>query len=187
MVPVQVNTAFDASAIQFSIQAGVPSNWKNALLINAQYHTDEKTKTVSIAWVNENGLATKLVKGDILGYVELENYGNPLQFTDDPVPALAYNANLEEFAISSPTRVLNTGMEVLDKISVYPNPTENILYFDGPSDSYHYRILSIVGKQISNGVLGQNGKIDVQSLPKGEYILRLNGLKKNYSIIFIKK
>lgn len=59
-------------------------------------------------------------------------------------------------------------------ITVYPNPTTDVVYIDNQSGkTFQYSLFSITGEVItSNTLTGTNESIDLSSLPKGIYILR---------------
>ena len=59
------------------------------------------------------------------------------------------------------------------EVSLYPNPTSDILNIEGKVD-VKYNIYSIDGKKISNGNTNSDSQIDVSNLPIGSYILFLS-------------
>jgi hypothetical protein len=59
-----------------------------------------------------------------------------------------------------------------EELRAYPNPCNEELWLSGAATQSHYRITDITGRQIADGKV-QNGRIDVQQLPPGLYILTL--------------
>lgn len=61
-------------------------------------------------------------------------------------------------------------------ISIYPNPTSDFIYIEGNFKQGDRKvILNSIG-QIITSKEGQNGEIDLRSLPKGVYLVRMNNL-----------
>jgi hypothetical protein len=67
----------------------------------------------------------------------------------------------------------------------YPNPTSERIYVNNTSIAYNVEIADAVGKVILKGVLNENG-LDVSSLPKGLYVLKVEG-KGTYVSTFLKE
>jgi len=57
-------------------------------------------------------------------------------------------------------------------ISIYPNPTSDIVYIDGNYTQLEAVVYDILGKQVINKSITNN--IDVSQLEKGVYILQLS-------------
>jgi hypothetical protein len=68
------------------------------------------------------------------------------------------------------------------KVSVYPNPSKELIYItfpDNPSKKINAGIYDITGKQlIFISDFKTSGSINIGSLPDGIYLLRLDGLSK---------
>lgn len=62
---------------------------------------------------------------------------------------------------------------ILNDVSLYPNPTKSELNFTGLSANTSYQILNISGKIIQTGITNQT--IDVINLENGIYFLHLDG------------
>jgi len=81
---------------------------------------------------------------------------------------------------------LGTNEESMKKISIHPNPVEDILFVKN-SDNNSYQIYSAAGQIIQQGSIS-NGQISVASLIKGIYIISIKDTNnKNLTIKFIKK
>ena len=70
--------------------------------------------------------------------------------------------------------------------SLYPNPTNNTIYFTGEISNYSYAIFNILGKRISNGILSEK-KLDIANLTPGIYSFQLQNEKGMTTKKFIKK
>jgi len=72
---------------------------------------------------------------------------------------------------------VTTGIGVYGKeksISIYPNPTNELLQIDNVTAPTNYRILNLVGSSMQQGILKQgSNSISVRSLPVGMYLLEL--------------
>ncbi|GLR19514.1 T9SS type A sorting domain-containing protein [Portibacter lacus] len=73
------------------------------------------------------------------------------------------------------------------KVKIYPNPTADVLTFDGIPETSKVRVLNISGKVISTEMQRYGSKMDVSSLPAGIYILEIvDQDKKLYIDKFVK-
>lgn len=73
---------------------------------------------------------------------------------------------------------------------VYPNPVQSVLWVKGTEDSASIEILSMEGKQIvetSLDVFGSQAFVDVSTLAKGMYLLRLTNNHDVQLVKFIKE
>lgn len=71
------------------------------------------------------------------------------------------------------------------KISLYPNPAHNYLQVDVDKDVYEeFTIYNMNGAIMSSGIL--NHRINVQHLPRGIYVLGLNGAHGSHQFTFEK-
>jgi len=61
----------------------------------------------------------------------------------------------------------------LTALSVYPNPTSDVIRVADVAFGTPYQILNAAGQQVMNGRTA-NGEIDVRELPQGLYILQIN-------------
>ena len=79
------------------------------------------------------------------------------------------------------TKINATGIGELKSeapsILIYPNPAQGYIQFELPLEYcnklYTYQILTRDGKMVSRGQQVVN-RIDIQELPKGNYLLRVN-------------
>lgn len=74
-----------------------------------------------------------------------------------------------------------------NSINIYPNPAVDFLSLTKISDKATYKIYSEVGQLVSTGIV-KNKKIDVSSLAKGVYVIRVSDIGKEVlNTKFIKK
>jgi hypothetical protein len=76
---------------------------------------------------------------------------------------------------------------ISSKINLYPNPAKDYFFVEG--NATNYQIKSLHGSLLADGILPQNGKIDVNNFINGVYILilsRENQFLLNKSIIILK-
>ena len=55
---------------------------------------------------------------------------------------------------------------------IYPNPASDYLHIDN-SKGYQYHIIDLFGRIVMQGQLDEEEKINVLSLPRGSYLLKL--------------
>jgi len=74
------------------------------------------------------------------------------------------------------------------KTTVYPNPVENTLYWQGVEDfnQGRYRIINVLGQVIAEGYV-KTDHISVSQLNAGWYVMELHCTKKIVRIPFVKK
>lgn len=82
----------------------------------------------------------------------------------------------DTWSFSTDSTLVNQDYEFSDEIKIVPNPATTFLYLDTNIHfkSYNYTIFTIDGKEILNGKLTENKKIDIQSLIPGIYFIKVN-------------
>lgn len=83
----------------------------------------------------------------------IEKWGNPVKFDPNAVPFT-----------KEPT------------ITLFPNPAQNNITISGIRQPVTYRILTLLGRVIQQGVVMPDAQISVASLPRGYYFLSLPGI-----------
>ena len=86
-----------------------------------------------------------------------------------------YNGILSNYVLRlKGNSVLSTNDFIKDKITLYPNPTQNILNFSLPetNTATAYEIYNLLGEKLSNGNLNSNS-INVSALAKGVFMVKL--------------
>ena len=142
---------------------------KRVLSFPAQFHQVEAIST-------SFGLTYHVTnEGFTLGQIDIPARIHTFDFT--PILDHYYNpssASLKEVA-------LNTQL-------VYPNPSVDYLTLKGGfSSAIRYEIFTLTGQQVADGILDNSKtKIDIKSLPMGNYMLLING-KEQHSFTKIDK
>ena len=95
-------------------------------------------------------------------------------------------AALTSLALDVPT-VANKNVNLLEGISLYPNPSTDFIILKGMTGSSNYSIFDMNGKVLQAGLL-QSGteQLNIQELRSGNYFLHLNSEKKSFSTKFTK-
>ncbi|GAB1308263.1 hypothetical protein KH5_09460 [Urechidicola sp. KH5] len=74
--------------------------------------------------------------------------------------------------------------ELAYEISLYPNPTNSIIYFKNLEEKTNAKISTVTGQVVKNKILDHsNNHLDIQDLTKGLYFVEIEGYK---TIKFIK-
>ncbi len=71
----------------------------------------------------------------------------------------------------------------LDTISIYPNPTINILNFKGFTDTFSVSIFDVLGKNVLNKTLEINQPLDVSHLMSGQYFVKFKNSNETFKFI----
>ena len=75
----------------------------------------------------------------------------------------------------------------VDDISVYPNPTKELLHLKGLMETTSYRLLTVTGAVMQQGVLPpKNNGISTAELAPGMYLLELNN-KQQQGVVRVRK
>lgn len=61
------------------------------------------------------------------------------------------------------------------KISLFPNPASNYVSVTGLKNKANYTIYNVLGAKINAGTITVDGKIDIQNLTNGVYLLKFDG------------
>jgi len=106
-------------------------------------------------------------------------YANPDVYLGYGIPNL-------QIALNLGLGVANNNLDTV--IKVYPNPVKERVYFKIPSDETNLKValFDMLGKQVLNGSVDAiNNQIDISSLSKGMYLLKLNlkNTSKSFKII----
>lgn len=91
---------------------------------------------------------------------------------------VVFNAKAKSLSIFKIENVLSTEdyNEVKNKLSMYPNPTNGVIYIKGKNDDLinkSYQIIGMDGRIIKSGVLNTGNSIDTTILQSGIYILKI--------------
>jgi hypothetical protein len=91
-----------------------------------------------------------------------------------------------EICAWDPAPLSTSEIEVV-ALSVYPNPTTNILHINAQVSLEKAIVYSITGEQLLSSSLQQTPQIDVSALSTGLYLLNIIHEKGNQYIRFVKE
>lgn len=90
-----------------------------------------------------------------------------------------FNGNkISKFSLST----LSTDKFSLSQsVTAFPNPSTSFIQISGLTKTENYIIYSVLGAEIKNGKISDNGKIEIQNLTNGLYFLKFdNGSTLNF-------
>jgi hypothetical protein len=95
--------------------------------------------------------------------------------TDGRMVVSTYGSGVFESYVNSLNPTTSIKENKLNDFVVYPNPTTNYIWFKGLSNETNIRfeIYNLQGAKVKQGNIVSNEGIDVQELPEGMYILKL--------------
>ena len=98
-------------------------------------------------------------------------------------PAIVTNTFLTEFV-----SVLKVDSFLNNQTIIYPNPTSNVLNIESKTNISNIEIIDINGRSLLSKPLDSNStSINVESLSKGVYFVKVSNEKGNFVQKFIKK
>ena len=113
-----------------------------------------------------------------------QNFANQINF---PVSSVQFNYENQiiqrNSTVTKDTTILAVNDSGKDPVKVYPNPVKNSLSVSGITKDQQYEIYSMDGKMIKTGTYSSGKTIDVNSLTKGVYLLKID----NQNLKFIKE
>ncbi len=59
-------------------------------------------------------------------------------------------------------------------LNIYPNPSSSFVQISGLTKKVNYKLFNIFGKEINQGIISNNEKIDIKNLANGLYFLQIN-------------
>lgn len=165
----------------------------------AKAEWDEENYTVYVATSPDKAalLASPVKKTQLLG--QGTNAGTPVNqsldisaFLGQPQIYVAFrhhNSTDMDFISIDDVTVKATTLAVSDvtktKVSIYPNPTTDVLHITAGSKVAAVEVFDMMGRKVSNATL-VDGKIDVKNLAKGAYVLKVTAEEGSTSHKFIK-
>ncbi len=181
---------FDTS--QFQLQSLI-EDWPDSheLIYKSRYDTDHFFK-IAIVQTNHKGITIGS------SFLLLRDLGNILSLKPGlPIPdstvirlrnLIAIDPEGNEIKMGSntlvvykeiPTEISNPDE---DLISLYPNPAQNVLYVDTPTD-VSGEIINLQGQIIQRVYLKNISPIDVSGFSPGVYLLRISGSPHTYKVV----
>ena len=95
------------------------------------------------------------------------------QISEHHTIEVVFADGLDYFGAPYDCLVSNTSEARLPSLQIFPNPSEDVIYIHNLSAETSIHIFDLNGKSIQTTIY--NGGIDLSSLPKGTYIIRVNG------------
>jgi len=113
-----------------------------------------------------------------------QNFAEQIDF---PVSSVQFNYENQilqrNSTVTKDTTILAVNDSGKDPVKVYPNPVKNSLSVSGITKDQQYEIYSMDGKMIKTGTYSSGKTIDVNTLTKGVYLLKI----ENQNLKFIKE
>jgi expansin (peptidoglycan-binding protein) len=110
-----------------------------------------------------------------------------IDFSADPTNSkTAGTTNFPKCTVTSTGELINA----LDYVTVFPNPANSMVTFDGISDVKNIQIMNINGQVVaSNNFLNSisQASLDISGLPSGIYVAKMTGESTTGSVTFVKK
>ncbi|WP_332026016.1 M1 family aminopeptidase [Kaistella sp.] len=111
-----------------------------------------------------------------------QNFAEQIDF---PVSSVQFNYENQilqrNSTVTKDTSILAVNDSGKDPVKVYPNPVKNSLSVSGITKDQQYEIYSMDGKMIKTGTYSSGKTIDVNTLTKGVYLLKIE--KQNLKFI----
>lgn len=137
-----------------------------------------------------NGVSkTTLPAGVLYNYTPL-TYGYHVEITGDinSIEIGGFETGYDNLCFEPFINTTGLTKEKHNKITVFPNPTENILTINSNntfSDAFYYKIVGLDGRIIKLGTIESNS-INVENLSKGVYLLLIKSGKDSFTTKFTK-
>ena len=113
-----------------------------------------------------------------------QNFAEQIDF---PVSSVQFNYENQilqrNSTVTKDTTILAVNDSGKDPVKVYPNPVKNSLSVSGITKDQQYEVYSMDGKMIKTGTYSSGKTIDVNTLTKGVYLLKI----ENQNLKFIKE
>lgn len=180
---------FDYGSLVKDISYGMGIDSTGKIVLAGSNVTSVTSSTFGIARVNANytvdstfGTAGKVTTTFGTNTTN-EAFDMTIQ-TDDKIIAVGYTGNDFALARYNGNTLSNNEFEINKQITLYPNPTKNLLNIDlqnNQSDKEEFKIFDINGRTILYGNLinGLN-HINVENLAKGLYIFNLGNINQKF-------
>lgn len=128
---------------------------------------------------------------DVVGSInpDYASYDSEGNMINDPFPTPFYSSGFDLDGIGViHEQELNVDLIEKQDISVYPNPTSDFIKVKSTSGVDKVEIYSTLGKLVKKYVNLQEGeRLDISSLPKGMYLVKIKSEEKNSLFKIIKK
>lgn len=95
--------------------------------------------------------------------------------------------DLKGFVIKLPSALGTDNAQNAGKMSVYPNPVQDILYFKNADKIRSIEIYNMVGQKVLTATKMSKDGLDVSKLTKGSYVIKVQTANQTESIQLLKK
>ena len=119
--------------------------------------------------------------GGQVAYLVLDNTTNNQNFAKTvgfPVASVQFNYEYQivqkNSTVTKDTSILAVGNSEKEAIKIYPNPVKNQITVTGISKAQPFEIYNVEGKLIKTGKYSSDKIIEVNTLPKGIYFLKID-------------
>lgn len=145
---------------------------------------------VVLTWeAPENAISYNVYRNGILIGEEIEE----TRFEDEIDTEATYNYSVTAVYVdgeslpTNVTAVVDLGVEESEaNFSIYPNPASSMLYINAGNAEYSYAIFNGMGQQIANGTAEGEVRINVSSMAKGVYFIRItNGTQTSMQKVVV--
>jgi hypothetical protein len=134
---------------------------------------------VDLVWFKNNGggnFDEEVVINDTQSQVYVYNIADFDGDNDLDIASNAYGADNLNY-IENLLQTLSTSEFNLTSVKIYPNPTKDVLNFEGfDTASIEVVIFDVLGKNVLNKSLNTNETLDVSQLVSGIYNITINGI-----------
>lgn len=129
------------------------------------------TGTYTYSWTPTEGLNYANIANPVATPLLSTTYTVTVTDTDGNTGTASVNVNV--------TGGVNVSENAMDKVQVYPNPTDGILHIDGIQGKVTYRLINSMGQTLMEGQAEGDLTINAKQLGQGFYFLHLNGENGN--------
>ncbi|MDD2636719.1 MAG: T9SS type A sorting domain-containing protein [Bacteroidales bacterium] len=157
----------------------------------------------NVEFIKINFLRFKTLENDILYIYEGNSDAGTLigeySANDIPTELMVYNDEVylkfvtdskgqaDGWKLMYETSVLDVENEMLSEITIFPNPTNDVLNIRGCEQITNIAILDISGKIINNIQVSNSKSIDVSNLKAGVYFIKIESAKTSRVLKFVKQ
>ena len=152
-----------------------------------------QSKKIQLNFNNTNGLNLKLSKAESMVNTT-DELGEIIELTGTEINSNKFNIDLPSFSYTKLTYIDEDTLSLhnitpseLWKITVYPNPSKNLIFVDSnfPTDSYW--LYDMQGQLLKKNVFSHDKIINLENLDSGTYFLKIQNKEYQQKIVKIVK